>query len=182
MPEQPKYSIKKVMIDLEKIGINITMLTEITLLATYNPDQLCLANNAIPVVPVSHVLLRYSKRPKKLLKIFKKLGIYNILLINKEADSYTFMGKSFSGGLLSYSIPKGLGVTPKIACGLAILDFVGQVLTPRAINTEDSTEAMVNIDMDNLADANISPEVRESIQDLIKRIKNGEFPNAEENN
>lgn len=112
---------------LAKLGVNDETLTELAMLAEYNPDQYCLANDDKPIVAVSPLLLRASKRRKKLESVLKHLEIYNILLIRKYPDKYSFVGKSSFGLLLSHDIDREKGLSIKMACGMAIIEFEQQI-------------------------------------------------------
>ena len=165
-------------IKLRKLGVNTTSLLEISLLAMYNPDQLCLVDNSVPLSPVSHLFLSYSKRKRKMAKVMKTLGIFNILYIKKNPDKHIFMGKAKTGKLLHTEFMKN-EFSYRKATAMALLNFVDQINDVNFEVDEEATKGLIEnnqaITMDNIDASGLAPEVITSIKDLISRVQSGEF-------
>jgi hypothetical protein len=161
------------MATLIEYGINNEILTELALLSKYNPEQNFLNNN-IPRTPVSRYLLSLSKRPKKLEKVLKNIGIYNIIFINKDIDNICFMCKTRYGSIFKYEIPKSESKSIRNTCKLALLYFIDKIInkveseeivssTEDNINNLDIQEIINNINKENMS----SNELIENINDVL---------------
>jgi hypothetical protein len=146
---------KQIKLALDKHEINTTLLIELSTLANDNPDQYCLSGTTPPLTPVSHLLLRHSRQPKKLQKIFKKLGIYNILRLRKQPGMYTYYGKAATGQVMMFEHVIEPGYNEIMACGAGILDFIRQITTgeytmPADTDLPNQTTTLTSAQMEGL--------------------------------
>jgi len=124
---------------LRNHGVNFTLLTEITNIAINNPDQTFMATDNIHIFPVSPIVLSRTKFKDKIQKAFKKLGIYNIILVKDKPGIFKFVAKTPLDNLLFFEIEKIKGLTIKQATAMALIYFFDKTTSLPKLPTNRST-------------------------------------------
>lgn len=131
--------------ELKKYGVNATDLKIINYLSELMIDRASFIDKLEPVGEVSATFLQMHKRPKKLEKILKRIGVYTLVsftdkrAVVEEEDGtipvesnavLTFIGKTPDNKILMTEFPDRANyknVPNEIWCGLALLRFGEQV-------------------------------------------------------
>jgi hypothetical protein len=132
--------------ELKKYGANATDLKIIDYLAKLMLDRSSFIDKLEPKGEVSSVFLELHKRPKKLEKILKRIGVYTLVAFTDKrtnadedndgtvpVDSHevlTFIGKTPDNRILMTEFPNHKqykAIPDEIWCGLALLRFAEQI-------------------------------------------------------
>jgi hypothetical protein len=162
---------------LRKYGINTTMLNQLEHLVTYNPDQLFIGDDSPLVSPVSPLLLRHCKQKKKVYKVLKNLGIYNIILVNTKPGKYVYLCKTSKGDVISSVVDKESGYTKRKSFASALLVLISMIENDIIEDVDPSLIPVSNnsakLTLDTIDTANIPEDNRNALRSLIEGIKNG---------
>lgn len=138
---------------LRPYGFNATLLNDLIEVTKYNPEQLFIANENKPIRVVSVSLLANSKQPKKLLKVLKQIGIYNMLCVNTRPDYYTFICKTYEGKLLTRESKKDMSYSR--AFSLALLEFIKRIDVKKSSISDIRQVSTIDTEIDILDDYSI---------------------------
>lgn len=158
---------------LKEHGIGERLLLDISNLAITNPDQTCIADDKSRIVPVSPHLVVKSKFGRKLNEIFSKLGIYNILFINKIVGKHSFICKTSTGELIYHDVDKVKGKTIKDSCAVALLYFIKEIKAAR----DEQIDMIKNIELDESVNglSQIPEKGLISLQKFMADLKDGKI-------
>lgn len=128
---------------LKQLGFNQRLLIAISQTAISNPDTMCLVDRVrITNQPVSPAAAR-SINNRDLLKAFTAAGIYNLVLVNRNKTSWSFVAKMADGNIISSEIDRHVKPTLLQATGTAILDIVNQKKKPSPFTDNDSVTDVI---------------------------------------
>lgn len=162
---------------LKPLGVNQLMLDNILKLALNNPDKASMIGESRPDSPVSLTVARASRHPKKLHKIFLKAGIYNLVTVAKDPGHYSFVCKLFNGRILERNLPKSeyRDLKQALAEALVLLsEEINGIREAYEVEQKAMSDQLKNANIKINGSANLTPELVQSITEMVKKIESGE--------
>ena len=162
---------------LKPLGVNQLMLDNILKLAKNNPDKASMLGEGRHETPVSMAVAKASRHPKKFYKLFLKMGMYNLVTAAKIPTHYSFVCKLFNGQILERDLPKSDYPDLKQALAEALVTLAEEIRVIRETYEAEQKAMSAKLQNANIkinGNANLTPELVQSITEMVKKIESGE--------
>lgn len=183
---------------LRKFSITDRVLDDICTLAMHNPDQTCMLDDNLPMVPgtenrltgaeyypASLTACKAARRPKKMWNAFIKMNIYNFMYVATKPGYHSFVCKAYNGQIFNVDIKKRPSLSYKRAVIEALVGLTDQILEIKVIaiaqlqKAQEERQAQLrakfgDVNFNLPEGVELTDELVDSIGDVLDQVKDAQ--------